>query len=154
MWHLISRGFTSSMTGTHVESLNYPFAEGTPLHLFSLKISSDRVLRSLFWIGKGEARQGVSKTRECDTTHSSPYTTERGGGVGFLLVLGTYMLRNYGVLVRLTTCKRLTSSLPKLSLIILFPPETAGYQVGRIYGRTCQYPSGFISFLGIPGSIF
>ena len=43
-----------------------------------------------------------------------------------------------GVLVRLTTCKRLTNSLPKLSLITLPPPETAGYQVGRIYGRTCQ----------------
>ena len=39
-----------------------------------------------------------------------------------------------GVLVRLATCKRLTNSLPKLSLITLFPPETAGYQVGRIYG--------------------
>ena len=31
-----------------------------------------------------------------------------------------------GVLVRLTTCKRLTNSLPKLSLITLFPPETTG----------------------------
>ena len=31
-----------------------------------------------------------------------------------------------GVLVRLTTCKRLTNSLPKLSLITLSPPETAG----------------------------
>ena len=31
-----------------------------------------------------------------------------------------------GVLVRLTTCKRLTDSLPKLSLITLSPPETAG----------------------------
>ena len=30
------------------------------------------------------------------------------------------------VLVRLTTCKRLTNSLPKLSLITLSPPETAG----------------------------
>ena len=29
-------------------------------------------------------------------------------------------------LVRLTTCKRLTNSLPKLSLITLSPPETAG----------------------------
>ena len=31
-----------------------------------------------------------------------------------------------GVLVRLTTRKRLTNSLPKLSLITLSPPETAG----------------------------
>ena len=31
-----------------------------------------------------------------------------------------------GVLVRLTTCKRLTNSLPKLSLITLSPPETPG----------------------------
>ena len=31
-----------------------------------------------------------------------------------------------GVLVRLTTCQRLTNSLPKLSVITLFPPETAG----------------------------
>ena len=29
----------------------------------------------------------------------------------------------------------------------LFPPETAGHQVGRIYGRTCEYPSGFISWV-------
>ena len=29
-----------------------------------------------------------------------------------------------------------SNSLPKLSLIRLFPPETAGYRVGRIYGRT------------------
>ena len=31
-----------------------------------------------------------------------------------------------GVLVRLNTCKWLTNSLPKLSLIALSPPETAG----------------------------
>ena len=31
-----------------------------------------------------------------------------------------------GVLVRLTTSKRLTKSLPELSLITPFPPETAG----------------------------
>ena len=31
-----------------------------------------------------------------------------------------------GVLVRLTTCNVLTNSLPKLSLITLSPPETAG----------------------------
>ena len=30
------------------------------------------------------------------------------------------------VLVRLTTCERLTHCLPKLSLITLSPPETAG----------------------------
>ena len=59
-----------------------------------------------------------------------------------------------GVLVRLTTCKRLTNnSLPKLSLITLFPSEAAGYQVGRIYGRTCQYPSGFIPW-GYQGKFF
>ena len=50
------------------------------------------------------------------------------------------------LIVRLTTCKRLTNSLPKRSLITLSPHETAGYQVGQIYGRTCQYPSGFISW--------
>ena len=54
---------------------------------------------------------------------------------------------------RLTTCKRLSTSLPKLSLVTLFPPETAGYQVGRIYGRTCQYPSGLISW-GYRGEYF
>ena len=53
----------------------------------------------------------------------------------------------------MTTCKRLADSLPKLSLITLTNcppklslktlslPETAGYQVGRIYRRTCQYPA-------------
>ena len=66
-----------------------------------------------------------------------------------------------GVLVRLTTCKRVTDSLPQLSLITLSPPETAGYQVGRIYGpagyiygRTC-YLSKRFHFLGIyPGEYF
>ena len=53
----------------------------------------------------------------------------------------------------MTTCKRLTNSLPKLSLITLSPPETAGYQVCRIYGRTCQCPSGFISW-GYRGEYF
>ena len=38
---------------------------------------------------------------------------------------GTYVKVISGVLVRLTTCKRLTNSLPKLSLT-LSPPETAG----------------------------
>ena len=39
------------------------------------------------------------------------------------------------------------SRLPKLTLITLSPTGTAGYQVGRMYGRTCQYPSGFISWV-------
>ena len=58
-----------------------------------------------------------------------------------------------GVLVRLTTCKKLTNSLPNLSLITLSPPETAGYQVVRINGRTCQLSKPF-HFLGIPGRVF
>ena len=59
-----------------------------------------------------------------------------------------------GVLVRFTTCKRLTNnSLPKLSLITLAPSETAGYQVGRIFWRICQYPSGLISW-GYRGEFF
>ena len=41
----------------------------------------------------------------------------------------------------------LTNSLPKLSIIAFSPPETAGYQVGRIYGRTCQLSKPF-HFLG------
>ena len=56
------------------------------------------------------------------------------------------------VLVRLTTCNWLTDSLPKVSLITLSPPETAGYQVGRIYGRTCHLSKPF-HFLGIPGRV-
>ena len=52
-----------------------------------------------------------------------------------------------GVLVRSTTCKRLINSLPQLSLIALFPPETAGYQVDRTYRRTCQY----IQAVSFPG---
>ena len=48
----------------------------------------------------------------------------------------------------MTTCIRLTNLLPKLSLTNNTPPpETAGYQVGRIYEQTCQYPSGFISWV-------
>ena len=54
-----------------------------------------------------------------------------------------------GVLVRLTTCKRLTNSLPKLSLVTLSPPETAGQQVGRIYGGPLSISKPF-HFLGIP----
>ena len=57
------------------------------------------------------------------------------------------------VLVRSTTCKRLTNSLPKLSPITLSPPQTAGYQVGRIHGRTCPLSKPF-HFLGIPGRVF
>ena len=58
------------------------------------------------------------------------------------------------VLVRLTTRKRLTNSLPELSLITLPPPETAEYQIGRIYGRTCQCIQA-VSFPGDTGeSIF
>ena len=48
----------------------------------------------------------------------------------------------------------LTISLPTPSLITLFPPETVGYQVRRIYGRTCQYIQA-VSFPGhTGGSIF
>ena len=32
MWHLLSRGFTSTMTWFHVESINCPSTKGTPLH--------------------------------------------------------------------------------------------------------------------------
>ena len=52
-----------------------------------------------------------------------------------------------------TNCKRITNSLPKLGLIPPPPPKTAGYHVGRIYGRTWQYPSGFISW-GYRGGYF
>ena len=52
------------------------------------------------------------------------------------------------------TCKRLTNSLPKLSLLTPPPPETAGYQVGRVYGRTCQHPIKRFHFLGVPGRVF
>ena len=58
-----------------------------------------------------------------------------------------------GVLVRLTTCKRLTKSLPRLSLITLSPPETAGENFGRIYGRTCHLSKPFHS-LGYQGEYF
>ena len=58
-------------------------------------------------------------------------------------VLNTYLKR---VLARLTSCKRLTDCLPKRSLVTISPPETAGYQVGRLYGRTCQYLRGSISW--------
>ena len=59
-----------------------------------------------------------------------------------------------GILVRLTTCKRFTDSIPKLSLTTIFPPETAGYQVGQTYRRTCQYIQA-VSFPGYTGeSIF
>ena len=64
-----------------------------------------------------------------------------------------HFLRYWWVLACLTTCKRLTDSLHKLSLTTFSPPETAGYQVGRIHRRTCQYPSGFIS-LGYRGEYF
>ena len=59
-----------------------------------------------------------------------------------------------GVLVNLTACKRLTDSLPKLRLITLSAPETAEYQVGRIYIRADLSISKRFHFLGIPGRLF
>ena len=42
------------------------------------------------------------------------------------LVASVKVISGVLLIVRLTTCKRLTKSLPKLSLITLPPPETAG----------------------------
>ena len=66
-----------------------------------------------------------------------------------------HLLRYFsGVLVRLTTCEMLTNSLPKLSLITLPPLKRRDSRsAGYIYGRTCQYPSGFI-FWGYRGEYF
>ena len=60
------------------------------------------------------------------------------------------------VVVRLTTCKRLTNnSLPKLSITTLFPPETAGYIVcGRPDIRADLSISKPFNFLGIPIILF
>ena len=44
--------------------------------------------------------------------------------------------------------------IPKLGLITLSPPETAGYQVGRIYGCPDLSKSKRLHFLGIPGRVF
>ena len=87
-----------------------------------------------------------------DSSGTTRYQEEGGH---LLLAIETIVKVISGVLVRLTACKRLTNSLPKLSLITLLPPpETAGQQVGRIYGRTCQLSKPF-RFLGITGeSIF
>ena len=43
--------------------------------------------------------------------------------------------------------QRSTNCLPNQSFITLSSPETAGQQVGRVFGWTCQYPSGFISWV-------
>ena len=43
VWHLISRGFTSTMTWFHVKSINYPSTEGIPLH--KLQTCEDEMLR-------------------------------------------------------------------------------------------------------------
>ena len=49
----------------------------------------------------------------------------RGKGTNFRR-FGVIVEELVGVLIRLTTRKRLTNSLPKLSPITLSPPETAG----------------------------
>ena len=67
-------------------------------------------------------------------------TTPKSNGLSTTLYI---CLGLSGVLVRLTTCKRLTNSIPTLSLKSLSPPYPAGYQVGRIYGWTCQYPVSY-----------
>ena len=58
-----------------------------------------------------------------------------------------------GALVRLTTCKRLTKSLSKLSLTTLSPPETAGI-AGRPDIRADLSISKRFHFLGTPGRAF
>ena len=57
-----------------------------------------------------------------------------------------------GVLVRSTTCKRLTNSLPKLSLITLVPLKRRDIRSAGYTAHLCQYPSHH--FLGIPGRVY
>ena len=58
-----------------------------------------------------------------------------------------------GVLVRLTTCNWLTSSVPKLSLITLSLPERRDSRSAGYTGGSVIYPSRFISW-GTRKSIF
>ena len=58
-----------------------------------------------------------------------------------------------GVLVRLTTCKRLTNSSPKLSLITLSLPERRDSRSAEYTGGPVIYPSRFIPW-GTRKSIF
>ena len=60
-------------------------------------------------------------------------------------VSGKYYDGISGVLVRLTTCKRLTNSLPKLSLITFFPLKrrdnrSAGYTSGPVNIQAVSFP--------------
>ena len=80
------------------------------------------------------------------------YPTEHNLAL-FTVIIVVFVKEISGVLVRWTTCNWLTNGLPKLSLITLSPPETAGYQVGRIYGGPPSISKPF-HFLGIPRRVF
>ena len=58
-------------------------------------------------------------------TRLVPSNSSTNGVDGRAMDFGSCVQGIRGVLVRLTTCKRLTNSLPKLNLITLPPPETA-----------------------------
>ena len=67
--------------------------------------------------------------------------------------LPPFCQRISGVLVRLTTCERLTNSLPRLSLITLSPLKRRDSRSAGSTADLCQYPSRLISW-GTRDSIF
>ena len=97
---------------------------------------------------KCDPRKTRTTCHEWDTSiHiGATVTSQEGwGGRDIHCCCALPMLRNNGILVRLATCQRLTNSLPKLNFITLSSPETGAYQVGRMYGRTCQLSKPFHS---------
>ena len=67
--------------------------------------------------------------------------------------MGQLVVGNVEALVRWANGKRLTDRLPKLSLIALSRPGTAGYSgPDRIYGSTCHQQLAFL-ISGDPGRV-
>ena len=76
-----------------------------------------------------------------------PPQAERQALLGSPTTKQRYVKILVGYLVRLTTCKRLTTNgLPKVSLATLSSPETAGRSAGYT-GGPVNYPSRFISWV-------
>ena len=76
---------------------------------------ASKVLKRTRLVPSNSSTNGVDGSTNCSTN----------GVDGRAMDFGSCVQGIRGVLVRLTTCKRLTNSLPKLNLITLPPPETA-----------------------------
>ena len=89
----------------------------------------------------------------CRRTHTGYALDSISMGIYIFIFLLCLCQVISGVLVRLNTCKRLTNSLPKLSLINA-PPRKNGGIAGRPDIRADLSISKRFHSLGIPGRVF